>query len=348
MGPLAALLLVTTIAAAPPTTQTVETARFHLEATDASRGAAARLATEIEPLRDNVRRLLGRDWDGTTTVRVAQGRDEFDALTPDGSRPPSWAEALAWPELNLVLVDARTLLKPEGADVVQHELLHVALGRLGKDWPRWFHEGLAQYLVGERRFSFESYSVLAGAVSADRIFRFSDLTESFPSSASDVQIAYAQSSAFIGFLRERAPPDAFGKLIDFVGQGDHFELAFAKAFKSTVAVEERAFLAVLPGRYPWWPLVTFGSSLWALGAGLVVVGWARRRQQVAKKREAQALEDAAEDAALRISVAEEARREAELAGLPPPTEPVPLPRPVWLGDDDERTPPPAPPPRVLH
>ncbi|MBK7860594.1 MAG: hypothetical protein IPJ65_18745 [Archangiaceae bacterium] len=316
MTALLALLL-----AAAPATQTLETPRFHLVYSERSEGAAKLLASEIEGRRDEIQRLLGRDWQGTTEVRLGFDREEFEAmaLTP----PPSWAVALAWPEQNVMLVEAKSLVKGDGQQTLRHELVHIALGRLGTRWPRWFHEGFAQKLTGERNFSIEHYTTLARAVSSDRIFKFDDLTAGFPDTASDVEIAYAQSAAFVEFLYDRHDRAAFGSLVDNLQRGDPFEIAFAKAFHTSLNLEERTFREQLPGKYPFWPIVTGGTSLWAFASLLVVVGFYRRRRAVARLRAAQEAEEAAEDAAARILAAEQEQAEAaELAAAAAAAQPL--------------------------
>lgn len=296
----AALLLAAFLAAAPPPgpealvadmpalglgttgrleTQELRTARFRIVHTPRAAGAAAFLAKDIETIRDEVGALLGGDWPGVTEVRLGFGRDEYEALAPPGQHPPSWAVALAWPEFNVLLVEAHSLVQGDGQVTLRHELVHVALGQLGRGWPRWFQEGMAQQLTGERRFRVEHFTVLTRAVTQDRVFRFEDLSEGFPRYPDDVAIAYAQSVAFVDFLRERHGGRAFRVLLDRVAAGDAFEKAFGVAFHSPLSVEEQAFREELPRRYPWWPLLLSGGTLlWVFGAGLLVVGFVRRRR----------------------------------------------------------------------
>ncbi|MCA2980796.1 MAG: hypothetical protein INH37_21215, partial [Myxococcaceae bacterium] len=139
----------------PLPTVRFDTARFRVVASARAEAPARALAPTLEALRDEVSASLGRDWPGRTEVRVGLGREEYEALAVPGSRPPGWAVALAWPALNVVLVDARTIASPEGLTTLRHELVHVALGRLGADWPRWFQEGVAQMVTNERQFRTE-------------------------------------------------------------------------------------------------------------------------------------------------------------------------------------------------
>jgi len=306
---------------APPTSE-LRTARFSIRYTEKSAGAAKFLAGEIEHVRDQIAEVIGRDWGGVTEVRLGYGRSEYEALAVGGERPPSWAVALAWPDQNIVLVEAHSLVQGDGQQTLRHELAHVALGQLGKGWPRWFQEGLAQELTGERKYRLSEYATLARAVRQDRVFRFDDLAAGFPARPDDVEIAYAQSAAFVAFLHERYGADVFGRLIDGVGLGQPFETAFARAFHSSLSHEERLFKDELPSRYPIWPIVTGGTTLWAMIGVLLVVAWARKRRDVARHRDEQARQEAMEDAAMAILTAVRAPVNED-------QEPPELPRGEW-------------------
>lgn len=272
------------VAAAIPTAE-LRTPRFRIVHTERAKGAAVFLAKDLEAIRDQVAATIGRDWPGVTELRLGFGREEYEALALPGGVPPSWAVALAYPDHHVVLVEAHSLIQADGQLTLRHELVHVGLGQLGTDWPRWFQEGLAQDLTGERRYRVEQYATLATAVANGRVFRFDDLAKGFPWRPQDVEVAYAQSAAFVQFLRERHGAAAFGVLIDRVRAGDPFERAFGVAFHASLFTEEKAFREELPTRYPWWPVVLSGGTLvWVLMSGLTVVAWARRRRQRAARR----------------------------------------------------------------
>ncbi len=325
-------LLAVVLLALPPTGE-IETARFRLVHTQAATGAAKQLAGQIEPLRDQLQGVLGRDWDGVTEVRIGVGRQEYEALALPGGSPPSWAVALAYPSENIILLDAHSLVKGDGQDTLRHELVHVALGRLGHDWPRWFHEGLAQMITGEGRYSVTQYATLARAVNADRVFRFEDLANGFPDLPGDVEIAYAQSAVFVGWLHDRYGARGFGELVDGVRSGEPFEMAFGKAFHTSLSQEEKAFGADLPGRYPLWPVIATGTTLWVALSALVVFAYFRRRRAVIALRAEQEAQEAAEDAAARILAAEEAALQAQLDAL---NTPDPAVVPFAAGPDDDK------------
>ncbi|MFZ5469244.1 MAG: peptidase MA family metallohydrolase [Myxococcota bacterium] len=272
----------------------ISTEHFRLVHTPNAKGAARALSEDIEQFRRSFEHVLGRTWPGLTEVRVGLGREEFEALALPGGKPPSWAIALAYPSHNVMLVEARSLTGANGSATVVHELAHVALGQLGDGWPRWFHEGLASYLADARRFSLSQYATMFRAVQQERIFAFEDLADGWPTHPDEVEVAYAQSEAFVAFLLERHSRDSLGRLFDAVQAKMPFETAFGMAFSTSLALEERAWQKTLPARYSWVPIVTGGTTLWALAAGLCAVGYIRVRAARARKRALLEAEEAAQ------------------------------------------------------
>jgi len=311
----------------------VTTPRFRILYTAKSEGSARALAQEIEAVRESFVRVLGRDWPGVTEIRMGVGRQEFEELSLPGGRPPRWAVALAYPSHGIVLLDALSHKGPEGPVTLRHELAHVALGQLGRNWPRWYQEGLAQHLTGER-VAVTHYAALFRAVAQERVFHFEDLAYAWPDMPADVEVAYAQCADFVAYLAGHHGPAAMGQLLDGVAAGEQFETAFGKAFRSSLTVEENAWREGLAHRFGWLPLTTSMQLVWLLAPGLCVIAYVRRRRQQAARLEAMAAEEAAEEAALRVLAAEAAAR-----GLPPPptleevaqAQPQPQPGPVeWI------------------
>lgn len=306
----------------------VTTKRFRILHTAAATVAAQELAAQIEGIRDGFGGILGRDWPGVTEIRLGVGRVEFEALALPGGRPPGWAVALAYPAHQIILLDALSLHAPDGQQTLRHELAHVALGQLAKDWPRWFQEGVAQNVTGER-YSLTHYSALFRAVTQERVFHFEDLEDAWPDVPADVEIAYAQSAAFVAHLSAKYGPQAMGLLVDGVRNGEPFEQAFGKAFRTSLLVEETDWRDGLAARYGWLPLTTSSALLWLAASGLCVAAWLRRRQQKAARLEEMAAQDAAEDVALRVLAA---RAQALPGDLPGAALPAPeLTWPEWSG-----------------
>ena len=134
---------------------------------------------------------------------------------------------------------------------------------------------------------------------------------------SDVEMAYAQSADFVAWLaghRARGRWEAAGRGV----AAEPFEMAFGKAFRSSLSVEEDRWRDGLATRFGWLPLTTSMQLVWLVAPAICVVAYVRRRRQLAARLEAMAAEEAAEDAALRVLAAEAAQQ-----GLPPPPETIP-------------------------
>lgn len=318
------------------------TPHFRIEYTARSEGAAKALAAQIEDAREAFHKTFRREWPGVTTIMLGVGREEYEAIAPSG-RPPSWAVALAYPERNAILLEAGSLTSAEGFATLQHELSHVALGRLGHGWPAWFQEGMAMHLSGER-YGLNQYTTLFRAIRQGRILRFKDLSDTWPTHPSDVEIAYAQSLSFVDYLVDEHGPEKLGELLDGVQRGDTFDQAFIKAFGKAVDLKEEEWGKALPARYSWLPLSVGNSLLWLGAAALCVAAFMVRRARKAKRLRELEAEDAAEDAARRLLAAEAA------AVNPYPPEPG---EQIGLDDDfdpfnDEPTGPPPPPKPTIH
>lgn len=306
----------------------VTTRRFRILHTAAATVAAQELASQIEGVRDGFGGILGRDWPGVTEIRLGVGREEFEALALPGGRVPGWAVALAYPAHSIILLDALSLHAPDGQQTLRHELAHVALGQLAKDWPRWFQEGVAQNVTGEH-YSLTHYSALFRAVTQERVFRFEDLSDDWPDQPADVEVAYAQSAAFVAHLSGKYGPAAMGLLVDAVSAGEPFEQAFGKAFRTSLMLEEKDWRDGLAARYGWLPLTTSSALVWLAASGLCVAAWVRRSRQKAARLAEMAAQDVAEDAALRVLAA---RQAALLPGALPGPAPAPeLAWPEWSG-----------------
>ncbi len=324
------------------------TPRFRILYTRKSKGAAEALAEDIEAVRTGFVKVLGRDWPGTTEIRIGRGRAEYEALALPGGAPPPWAVAVAYPAHGIVLLDSLSLHTPEGPITLRHELAHVALGQIGRTWPRWFQEGLAQHLTGER-IAITHYAALFRAVAQQHLYEFEDLAGSWPDRRADVEIAYAQSADFVAYLASHHGPAAMGQLLDGVAAGEAFELAFGKAFRSSLMVEENAWREGLATRFGWLPLTTSMQLVWLLAPALCVVAYVRRRRQQAARLAAMSAEEAAEEAALRVLAAEAAKK-----GLLPPSHEEPAPEweelaeeePLPHAEDNEQDP--RPPKPTLH
>lgn len=268
-------------------------ARMHVVAArGAAAGVARSLAEGLENERRELEKLLGGLDAGSMEIRFAYGREEFAALQPRGGRVPGWAAGVAWPSLGLVVIDAQA--SGRGGDVravLRHELAHIALGRIVHgDMPRWFTEGFAQLYAGE--WTLSRSSTLARATVADALLPVRDIEHGWPSAATDVDLAYAQSVSIVSFLAASRDGTTLQQLIRRLGEGEPFADALTAAYGKPPIVLEIDWKHTMQGRYGWLPFFTDTDLMMgAVGLLFLVGAW---RARVRKRRRLDAMADGPE------------------------------------------------------
>jgi hypothetical protein len=239
------------------------------------------LAAHADEDRAQLTAELGRDYDGTTTVRVTAEEAGFKSALPTGAAVPWWAVAVAFPDLNLIVIRAPTGGQSARA-VFRHELSHIAVGRLTRGvMPRWFLEGLATMQAGDL-WSRQGPSLVQAGL-ADNLLPFDQLRTSFPKGSTDSELAYAQSAAFMQFLADRKGEAGLDDVIRQVVNGSTFDDAMIRVFGAGPRQLENAWRRSLA---KWILLVDFVTSrdlIWmVLTVLLAYAGWHARRRRRAR------------------------------------------------------------------
>ena len=185
----------------------------------------------------------------------------------------NWVAGHADPELRVIMVSL-----PPGPDQrleterkLPHELMHILMyqltGPVYFSLPVWFREGMAS--IAEIKPNPDYYIILNSAVEKDELLPIALLCNNFPSDASLVYLAYAESASFSSYLQyqygnsglqallknyadgfgcERGPELALGASLTRL-DGDWRQAVFG----------ERAILTALENLAPW--LFIFGIVL---------------------------------------------------------------------------------------
>jgi hypothetical protein len=134
-----------------------------------------------------------------------------------------WLGAEAMPQLGVLLV---TAVNPRTAafdlaQTIPHELTHLLLYRmLGAQYenlPRWFDEGLATSF--ETTADAGKRALLSEAIAGNRVIALDALCKSFPAGESEARLAYAQSAAIVGYIRQEYGSGALRTLLQAYGDG---------------------------------------------------------------------------------------------------------------------------------
>lgn len=226
---------------------------------------------------------LGARVDGHLFVRVARNPDDMARLAPQGAAPPAYATGVTYPALGLIIV---TLTAPESWErpdvsaVLTHELSHAALHRTvaGHPLPLWLVEGLAIHQASER--SLDRIRALWEGTVRGQLVPLERLSRAFPLRPHAVNLAYAQSADIVGYLLGTDDDAERMRLVlRRVRRGEVFEDAVHAEYHVSLGFLEREWRERLQERYTATPLLLSGGGLWVLAAGLVIVGYVRRRKR---------------------------------------------------------------------
>ncbi|MEE8589715.1 MAG: peptidase MA family metallohydrolase [Spirochaetia bacterium] len=269
------------VLAASPLTSRLESDHFIIFHRPAQSSAARDLAKVTGAWRQRILSDLGADGPDGTRVFLALDLSDMRAVAPRGVKVPAWAAGMAFPRLNLILLKL-TSGSGQSTDVEKvfaHEFSHVALDHaVGfKPIPRWFREGFAIYQSGE--WSFGRTRALAGGVISGRLFSLEALSEQFPTSVRDVELAYAQSIDFISFLLGEYGPKPFRKLIRLLAKDWGFFLALEEAYDDGLFAIEAAWHSDLKMRFTWIPLITGTATLWFLATLVFILAYLKKRRR---------------------------------------------------------------------
>lgn len=138
----------------------------------------------------------------------------------DVTRAPEWAGGM------FGKIDGKIRVPVQGAEgqertlrrVLYHEYVHAALHSLAPACPLWLHEGLAQYLSGER------------GVSVGQVIPLPMLAGGFPGDPRAAHAAYMESLQAVSDLVDERGMPVMRRLLNELGSGKGIEEAFAAAY----------------------------------------------------------------------------------------------------------------------
>jgi hypothetical protein len=260
------------------------------------------LIHEADAFRERLRELFGYAVLEHVVVYVGRTPGEMAALAPPESPFPKYAEGVAYPGLDLILltIDPKyPNAEHDLAEVFRHELAHLALhdALQGYHVPLWLNEGFAIYLSGER--SFARAQTLWTATLSETLVPLEQLDRHFPDDIVQTPIAYAQSADVVRYLLRTRYSQRFVAMLRRVRSGQPFASAMNDAYgfdvygvgENSLEDEWRRDVAK---RYSFWPVLFSGSMVWIGALGLFVVGYYRRRKQQRATLDRWAVEEAAE------------------------------------------------------
>lgn len=216
------------------------------------------------------------------TVRIAHTEDEFVEAMPN-QQNIEWAAGVAFPAHGIIVLRINAQTRFTVSDVFRHELSHIVLARAtrGADLPLWFIEGVAVHQAGEQ--VRERWQKAADATLTESLPAMVTLAEGFPSDGVTTDFAYAQSTAFVGYLLQKAGWAGIRMVVAHVRDGKSFAAAVEASYGSSVAELEAGFREQVAKSASWLPII-LGSGVLTAAAGIVfiVLGYRKRKRTTAR------------------------------------------------------------------
>jgi hypothetical protein len=240
---------------------------------------------------------LGTNVSDSLDIRVALNPEQMQTLAPPKSALPGYADGIAFPKTGLVLLTLtapETFFRPDMNRVLTHELSHVALERAvnGAAVPRWFSEGVAVHQAGES--SLTRIETLWNATLRGKLLSLAELSNAFPTNHGQIDLAYAQSADFVGFMLDgRDERGQFQSLLRELAKGRPFADAVQATYHVPLSYLEREWRAGLQRHYGRWPALFMGLTfVWVIGAALLGIAFVRSRLRARATLRRWAIEEA--------------------------------------------------------
>ncbi len=248
-----------------------------------SKGFSIRFNSELKAASEEVIRLfpaakgfveqkLKREIKGPVRIVLYKRHDEFTRLTQT-----DLIMAFAVPARSLIVIDFSRMKEPFTLeDTLKHELAHLAL-KSPKPIPRWFDEGIAQWVAGgfNEFYPLKGEKNLKAALTSDRLIPFWRLERAFPSDRQGLTLAYEQSKSIVEFLIKRYGRDRLYRLINELQAGRDFAVAFRSVYSVEFRKIVRRWKAEVQRQYTWLHFVSNNiyEILFFFGALITIVGF---------------------------------------------------------------------------
>lgn len=198
-----------------------------------------------------------------------------------GPKTPEWAVAVVRDDDVMAFRLDRVGRSRENSIelVLRHEVVHQVLNHLGRGkLPRWFEEGLCVYFAGVP-FIRSDYSVERLAAGGG-LPALEEAERGFHSDKATAARSYKVAHSAVSYFVDRFTRGQLRGLLQRVGRGEAFSVAFVAATQVPLAVFESEWRAAVTPSMPFFLFVMLENlevTLLSFAALLVVAGYIRVR-----------------------------------------------------------------------
>ncbi len=263
--------------ALPQNWTTLDAASIHIHGVARDSEQLRRLAAHADESLPRLAAALGVPIGQDIHVYLADTEERFRTLQPGAV--PEWADGTAWPGSGSIFLHgprARSGVARPLAQVLDHELVHVLLGRAlaPKPVPAWLQEGTAQILA--REVGPDLPERIGRGMARGGLPTFEELEHGFPHDASRADLAYAMSASLVQHIQLDGGQGALPALVREVAKGQPLRAAVQTVTGKPLPQIETAWRARW---WAWLPAWLIGSqladALFVVTALALAVGGAR-------------------------------------------------------------------------
>ena len=193
-------------------------------------GVSHEIARLIPSLKNEIQERTGLPFNFSFEVVIYRDRDTFGKLVNS-----DMIAAFAIPERNLIVFDySQFRYDPIALKmIVMHEMCHLLLHKYiaGNNLPRWFDEGVSQWVSGgiNEIVYPQSTDVLKRSFISSTVLPFSEISETLPSDRVNLILSYEQSRSMVDYIDKRYGTDSIKKIILELRNGSSFHDAISHA-----------------------------------------------------------------------------------------------------------------------
>jgi hypothetical protein len=169
--------------------------------------------------------------------------------------------ARAIPQEDLIVIDySKMNVHPFTlGTTLKHELCHLELHHhiAAKNLPRWFNEGVCQWVTGglAEIMTAGNRSTLRDAALSHRLISFDGLAERFPADGRDLLLAYEESKSIIEYIKKEFGVSGVRGILEYMSKGEDLENAVRKSLLISPDELEKRWRSSIVGRTSWFSYI---------------------------------------------------------------------------------------------
>ncbi|MEZ5358424.1 MAG: peptidase MA family metallohydrolase [Candidatus Zixiibacteriota bacterium] len=227
----------------------------------------------IEVTHRRLIRMIGFFPEDSLDVYIVNSKEQFDSLA--GPYIPDWGAAVAIAHKNRIVIKSPRILPGDKSlgELAAHEYTHIALARkVGyRPIPRWFNEGMAQYLSAE--WDWQDNVAMGTAILLGYTLDLSEmeLLNSFTSGRAET--AYAESYLAFRYFLENYGDSGVRIFLESCRRKNTFNQGMILATGAGYGTFEREFKIYLNGRYNLLAVIFNSNIIWLILALIIIIGF---------------------------------------------------------------------------